>query len=74
VVGEASNELLLINKHDPSQYFRIPTGKTDKTLSLKLSDKLLARAGVEGTVSLWDSRDLRGSTCIHTFNRIVSLI
>jgi WD40 repeat protein len=69
VVGEASNELLLINKHDPSQYFRVPTGKVDKTISLKLTDKLLVRAGVEGTVTLWDSRDLQSSTSIHTFSR-----
>lgn len=69
VVGEISNELLVINKHDPSQYFRVPTGKTDKTIGLKLSDKLLVRAGVEGTVTLWDSRDLRNTTSIHNFNR-----
>jgi hypothetical protein len=73
-VADTSNEFLLINKYDPSEYFRVPTGKTDKTLSLKLTDKLLVRAGTEGTVTLWDSRELRNNASIHTFNRKYSLM
>lgn len=69
VVGEESNQMLLINKHDPAQHFRISTGKTDKTVGLKLTEKLLVRAGMEGTVTLWDSRLLGSSNPIHTFNR-----
>ena len=69
MVGEASNELLLISAHDPSQHFRMPTSKSDKTIGLKLTDKLLVRSGVEGTVTLWDARLLGKSAPIHTFNR-----
>ncbi len=72
-VGEESGQLLLINKHDPSQHFRISTGKTDKTVGLKLTEKVLARGGAEGTVTLWDPRLLGAPNPIHTFNRTPAL-
>jgi hypothetical protein len=69
VVGEELNQMLLINKQNMEQYVRISTTKTDKTIGLKLTDKLLARAGIEGTVTLWDNRLLGSGSPIHTFNR-----
>lgn len=36
---------------------------------MKFTDTLLARAGIEGTVSLWDSRLLGKGAPIHVFNR-----
>lgn len=52
---------------------RFSTVKSDKTVSLKFTDALLARAGIEGTVSLWDSRLLGKGAPIHVFNRTALL-
>lgn len=67
-IAQDANHILLLQKNDLNRHTYVPTAHTDRVASIKLTDKLLARGGTEGSLSLWDNRQLSGAP-IHTFNR-----
>jgi hypothetical protein len=69
-VGQDCNQLLLINKATLSVQTSELTVNSDRVACIRITDKLLARGGTEGILSLWDNRQLGNGVAIHTFNRI----
>lgn len=71
-MGQDSNQLLLINKANLSVQTSELTGSSDRVACIRITDKLLARGGNEGILSLWDNRQLGNGVAIHTFNRMTN--
>jgi WD40 repeat protein len=55
-VGQDCNQLLLINKTNLSVESLELKVHLDRVTCIRITDKLLARGGTDGILSLWDNR------------------